>query len=92
MKVTGFTFTPIHEFVPRKQQLTFPLAGETGNVQGFGNERYIALENGTSNNYNPPPISNPTPASTSPVKPTPQIKPLALAPIDTTVNQLLPRQ
>ena len=90
IKVTGFTFTPIHEFVPRKQQLTFPQAG-IGNVQGFKDERYIALENGTGNNYNPPPLSDVTPASTSPVKPTPQIKPLASAPTDTTVNQLLPR-
>jgi hypothetical protein len=76
IKVSTFTFTPIHDFVPRKQQLTFPQAG-IGNVQGFKDERYIALENGTSNNYSPPPLSDVAPASTSPIKPTPQIGPSA---------------
>jgi hypothetical protein len=88
IRVTGFTFTPIHNFVPRKQQLTFPQNG-IGNVQGFEDERYIALANRSSNNYDPPPSSDVTRASTSPLKPTPIITPQA--PADTTVNQLLPR-
>lgn len=88
IRVTGFTFTPIHNFVPRKQQLTFPQNG-IGNVQGFEDERYIALANGSSNNYDPPPVSNVTRASTSPLKPTPIISPQA--PTNTTANQLLPR-
>jgi hypothetical protein len=39
LKVTGFSFTPIHDFIPSKQTLTAP----DGNVTGFGNQKYIAL-------------------------------------------------
>jgi hypothetical protein len=39
IKVTGFNFTPIHTFAPRKQ------LGTSGN----GNQRYIALKAGTTN-------------------------------------------
>jgi hypothetical protein len=42
IKVTGFNFTPIHNFVPRVQQNQFN--GE-GKLTGFGNEKFIALEN-----------------------------------------------
>jgi hypothetical protein len=57
IKVTGFNFTPIQSFVPRKQQLTFSTntttttGDDTGFVQSYDNERFIALSNGTNNNY-----------------------------------------
>ena len=58
IRVTGFNFTPIHNFVPRKQQLTFTNRGtldsvsdDTGFVQTYDNERFIALSNGINNNY-----------------------------------------
>jgi hypothetical protein len=44
LKVTGFSFTPIHDFIPRKQTLDFTdNAGLKGNVTGFGIQKYIAL-------------------------------------------------
>ena len=50
IRVTGFNFTPIHSFVPRKQQLG------SDNITGFptveGPQRFIALENGANSNYN----------------------------------------
>jgi hypothetical protein len=58
IRVTGFSFTPIQNFVPRKQQLTFTTntttttGDDTGFVQSYDNERFIALSNGISNNYN----------------------------------------
>ena len=46
IKVTGFSFTPIQNFIPRLQQNTY------GNfAQTYGPERYIALSNGVNNNY-----------------------------------------
>jgi len=46
IKVTGFSFTPIQNFIPRLQQNTY------GNfAQTYGPERYIALSNGANNNY-----------------------------------------
>jgi hypothetical protein len=58
IRVTGFSFTPIHNFVPRKQQLTFTnkntpgsVNDDTGFVQSYDNERFIALSNGINNNY-----------------------------------------
>lgn len=48
IKVTGFNFTPIHEFTPRLQQNTF---SKSGKLTKFGKERYIALNNGFNNNY-----------------------------------------
>jgi len=52
----SMNYTPIHEFVPRKQtnQYTGPSAGQnTGNyISAFGPERYIALKAGdNTNNY-----------------------------------------
>jgi len=84
IKVSTFTFTPIHNFVPRKQINEY--SGSSGAVSSFGEQRFIALAAGggsQDNNYDyiPPPI---TP------QPTPSIKPLAPAPIDTTINQLFP--
>lgn len=61
IRVTGFSFTPIHKFIPRKQELTFSTnatettGDDTGFVQSYGNQRFIALSNGPDNansNYN----------------------------------------
>jgi hypothetical protein len=48
IKVTGFNFIPIHEFVPRTQQNKFDSKGK---LTSFGKERYIALYNGVNSNY-----------------------------------------
>jgi hypothetical protein len=47
IKVTGFNFTPIHEFTPKVQSNKF---NKNGKLTSFGKERYIALSNG-SNQY-----------------------------------------
>jgi hypothetical protein len=63
IRVTGFNFTPIQSFVPRKQQLTFAnnnttpgdTSDDTGFVQSYDNEHFISLANGDGigdNNYN----------------------------------------
>ena len=61
IKVTGFSFTPIQKFIPRKQELTFSTnatkttGDDTGFVQSYGNQQFIALANGPSkdnSNYN----------------------------------------
>jgi hypothetical protein len=59
IRVTGFSFTPIHNFVPRKQQLTFTNKGtpdsvsdDTGFVQNYDIQRFIALANGPNANQN----------------------------------------
>jgi hypothetical protein len=49
INVSSFNFTPIHNFVPQKQGLTF--TNGRGKVTGFGNQRYIALSNGDNTNY-----------------------------------------
>ena len=67
IKVSGFQFIPIHDFVPQVQQNTFspiksksknadgtPSPLSTGLVNKFGKERYIALSRGggeSNNNY-----------------------------------------
>jgi hypothetical protein len=54
IKVTGFSFTPIHRFIPKKQQLTFGADGK-GFVESSGDQRFIALANGENidqSNYN----------------------------------------
>jgi hypothetical protein len=58
IKVTA-TFTPIHTFVPRKQINQY--SGSYGSVSSFGKERYIALSNGSNENYNNTSILPPTP-------------------------------
>jgi len=50
IRVTGFNFTPIHNFVPRKQVNTYGAYDDS--VSTFGPERYIALAAGTSKNKN----------------------------------------
>jgi len=66
IRVTGFNFTPIHNFAPRKQQNTLRYDPNNTNFyniieQGntipdstniYGNERYIALYNGVNTNWN----------------------------------------
>jgi hypothetical protein len=58
IRVSGFQFTPIQNFVPRKQQLGFNNLGfnasgsnASGFVTEYGNQRFIALNNGINNNY-----------------------------------------
>lgn len=55
IKVTGFTFIPIHNFVPRIQSNSYfgqNIEGGGGNyISSFGKERYIALKNAKNNNY-----------------------------------------
>ena len=58
LKVTGFSFTPIHDFIPSKQTLNFDNKGNVANTdgnQGFGLQKYIALANseytGTPDGY-----------------------------------------
>jgi hypothetical protein len=54
IKVSGFSFTPIHKFLVAKQngnkygttQFKIP-----GVVNKFASQRYIALNSGISNNY-----------------------------------------
>jgi hypothetical protein len=55
INVSSFNFTPIHNFVPQKQGLTF--VNGRGKVTGFGQQRYIALSNGSNTNWFP---QNPT--------------------------------
>ena len=57
VKVTGFNFTPIHNFVPRVQQHgeSLPKASEAGTDDTkYGKERYISLTNEFGNDYDEP--------------------------------------
>ena len=49
IKVNGFNFTPIHQFVPRLQQNTFD---KDGVLTNYGKERYISLANGNGAQFN----------------------------------------
>ena len=55
IKVSGFNFIPIHNFVPRVQQNTFARTihqgAEENYINSYGKERYLALNNGDNNNY-----------------------------------------
>ena len=53
IRVTGFTFIPIHDFVPRRQLNSYANSknGINNTVSAFGHQRYIALKNGYNNNY-----------------------------------------
>ena len=55
VKVTGFTFNPIHDFMPQVQQNDFTKGAKFGSnahfARQYGVERYIALANGGNNNY-----------------------------------------
>jgi hypothetical protein len=53
IKVSGFNFTPIHNFIPQRQK-NFYGADGTSFVSTYGDQRYIALAAGTGtqdNNY-----------------------------------------
>ena len=54
IKVSGFNFTPIHDFVPSIQKNKYG-KDNVSKVSTFGNQRYIALADGknstTNNNY-----------------------------------------
>lgn len=50
IKVTGFNFIPIHQFVPRLQQNTYNSTLD-GEIATYGLERYIALSAGGNTNY-----------------------------------------
>ncbi len=61
IKVTGFQFTPIHNFIPKKQTLSVFNTADQLETLGrddnntYGPQRYIALANGTEekdSNYN----------------------------------------
>ena len=49
IKVSGFSFTPIHTFRPAKQVIDFNENGSK--ITKYGPERYIALENRYNTNY-----------------------------------------
>ena len=51
VKVTGFQFTPIHNFVPKVQQNGY--GNKSGFVSRYGKEQYVALAaaSGNDNNY-----------------------------------------
>lgn len=59
INVTGFSFTPIQNFIPRLQDLAYnnksltnPLdENDIGFVSEYGKERYISLSNGSGSNY-----------------------------------------
>jgi hypothetical protein len=74
IKVSGFSFIPIHTFVPRKQLIEYTNGNGLVDNNKYGPERYIALNNGDNNNYGPValhtvpepiPSPNPNPAPTS---------------------------
>ena len=78
IKVTGFNFTPIHTFVPRKQQMGYDSQGNIlTDANQYGPERYIALANGfgnDQNNYGPVYV-NPVPVQPPPIPPVPPVPP-----------------
>ena len=58
IKVSGFNFTPIHNFVPNVQKNIFAStnvsgSGVEGDLDIFGLQRYISLSNSGGNNYTP---------------------------------------
>ena len=70
IKVTGFNFTPIQNFIPRLQGNSFGDDGE-GFASSYGQERFIALANGpdeNNSNYNYSDTTPPTPIN--PIQPT----------------------
>ena len=57
IKVSGFNFIPIHNFVPNVQKNIFAETNaegtnSPGDLTTFGPERYISLSNGITQNYN----------------------------------------
>lgn len=58
INVTGFSFTPIHNFIPAKQKIDAMDKASLIDTNGYGDERFISIANGTAdstsnyNNYN----------------------------------------
>ena len=50
INVSGFKFTPIHNFVPSIQQNNYD--GKGGFISKYGNEKYLALKASSGDNYN----------------------------------------
>ena len=48
-KVSGFNFKPIHNFIPQLQSNSYK--GNNGFISKYGQERFIALNNGYNDNY-----------------------------------------
>ena len=48
IRVTGFEFQPIYDFLPQRQQNEF---SDSGELTTYGPERYIALTQGGNSNY-----------------------------------------
>jgi len=69
IKVSGFGFTPIHDFVPSIQKNDFNKDTDAGKgkLTEFGEQRYIALSNAFNQNYSPSgkAITIPQPSETS---------------------------
>jgi hypothetical protein len=95
IKVTGFTFTPIHNFVPRKQINTYAGAlrdtttiGEFAKeVSSFGPERFIALSDGSNENYNNTTLPTQQPVPQQPAAPTSAEENQAAIDAITSLNQ-----
>ena len=54
VNVSGFQFTPIHDFVPRVQRNSFnggKVEGGGNFISRYGNERFINLKGGLGSNY-----------------------------------------
>jgi len=68
IRVTGFSFTPIQKFLPRKQQLSFYGDDETGLVTTEANQGYISLENKNGSLYQDLPYTIPPPTTTEEIQ------------------------
>lgn len=69
VKVSGFTFTPIHNFVPKIQKNTF----SDGKLNKYGDERFIALKSKSGESYDNN-LESFDPNSQSPNKNIPELK------------------
>jgi hypothetical protein len=78
IRVTGFSFIPIHTFIPRKQVNTYlgAIGDRKETTSEWGPERYIALSTDRHNNYDDAPtyIPKSEPVTTPPVQPPPPKK------------------
>ena len=96
IKVTGFQFIPIHNFIPSVQKNSFTenitkretdkngkgitkVLGNKGELDAFGDQKYIALSNGFNNNYKivNPPVSPISPIQQKPITPLKTSTPLS---------------
>jgi len=103
IKVTGFSFTPIQEFVPKLQENEYlgTYANKDGNnlrrvISGFGKERYIALSRDTdpnagTTNYNPPNNYAFGPGGIKITKPGPPAPLKVIAPVSNPFNTQTPQ-